>query len=418
LKQIFNIFAFTFRDAIRKKPFIISTIIILSLIFILCVSVFIANIVYDGNLINNSDVGNIKNRTCYYIDDENLINDGMAALESEYTDTLFVKKTAADIEDLRVLVSDDSKSTIVYITKADENPNISIIYKDFMATSQTLTQAVEILNRKYITNVMIEKGVDSEIIDFSQSVTASNVEIAGSMDLTGYALGLVLTMLIFFAVYYYGYGVASSIANEKASRVMETLLVSAKPSRILFGKCLGMGVVGLSQFLLILLFSAFCYNVFIPDNFLLFGMPLSLENFTFSSALLIVLYFLLGYALYAMMNAVCGALVSKIEDLNSAMMPVMLISMASFYVGYFVSISGDDGIISKIAMYVPFSAPFIVPFKILNSDATAPDVLISIVLLLATITLVSFVSVKIYSASVMHYGKRLKIKEAYKTKVN
>ena len=69
MKQILNIFTFTFRDAIRKKPFIISTIIILSLIFLLCFSVFIANIVFDGNLINETDVGNEKNRTCYYIDD-------------------------------------------------------------------------------------------------------------------------------------------------------------------------------------------------------------------------------------------------------------------------------------------------------------------------------------------------------------
>ena len=64
---------------------------------------------------------------------------------------------------------------------------------------------------------------------------------AGKMDVTGYSLGIVLTLLMFFAVYFYGYGVAMSVASEKTSRVMETLVVSAKPSRI-FGKCVAMGV--------------------------------------------------------------------------------------------------------------------------------------------------------------------------------
>ena len=66
-------------------------------------------------------------------------------------------------------------------------------------------------------------------------------DIAGQMDLSGYALGLILTVLMFFAIYYYGYGVSMSVATEKASRVMETLVVSAKPSRLLIGKCLAMG---------------------------------------------------------------------------------------------------------------------------------------------------------------------------------
>mgnify|MGYP000594530332 FL=1 len=67
------------------------------------------------------------------------------------------------------------------------------------------------------------------------------------MNLTEYVVGLLLTFVMFFAVYYYGYGVAMSISSEKTSRVMETLIISAKPSKILIGKCLAMGVLGLLQ---------------------------------------------------------------------------------------------------------------------------------------------------------------------------
>mgnify|MGYP000494293366 CR=1 FL=1 len=64
------------------------------------------------------------------------------------------------------------------------------------------------------------------------------------MDITGYILGVFMTIVMFFAVYYYGNGVAMSVAAEKTSRVMETLIVSAKPSRILAGKWSGHGCCG------------------------------------------------------------------------------------------------------------------------------------------------------------------------------
>jgi ABC-2 type transport system permease protein len=156
----------------------------------------------------------------------------------------------------------------------------------------------------------------------------------------------------------------------------------------------------------------------IPGDFTLMGMPLSLSAFTAVSALLIIVYFILGYSLYSVMNAVCGASVSKIEDLNSAMMPVMMIAMISFYIGYFSAISGSgSGLVQKIAMYIPFSSPFIMPFKLLNGDVAPFDLIISIVLLLAAIVVITIISIRIYSASVLHYGKKLKFKEAYKTKL-
>ena len=119
------------------------------------------------------------------------------------------------------------------------------------------------------------------------------------------------------------------------------------------------------------------------------------------------------------MNAVCGASVSKIEDLNSAMMPVVLIAMVSFYVGYFAAISGSgaDSMLQKVAIYIPFCSPFIVPFKILNGDVPMMDIMLSIAALLAAIVVIAAVSIRIYTASVLHYGNRLKLKDMFRMKV-
>src|SRR5690606_11215873 len=96
------------------------------------------------------------------------------------------------------------------------------------------------------------------------------------MDITGYSLGIVLTLLMFFAVYYYGYGVAMSVASEKTTRVMETLVVSAKPSRILLGKCIAMGVLGLIQLSLFIVTAAVGYALIVPKGFTIGGVPLAL----------------------------------------------------------------------------------------------------------------------------------------------
>ena len=131
-----------------------------------------------------------------------------------------------------------------------------------------------------------------------------------------------------------------------------------------------------------------------------------------SAGLLVLLYFLLGYALFAMVNSVCGATVSRAEDLNSAMMPSVLLSLVCFYAAYMVILMPDSGM-KRIVTYIPFTSPFVMPFRLLNETVPAGDILISLLLLLAAIVLVSLPSVRLYSASVLHYGSRLKLRDLF-----
>lgn len=262
-------------------------------------------------------------------------------------------------------------------------------------------------------------GVKPEIIAASQIPLSYTEEAVGEMSITRYILGLVMTFVMFFAVYYYGYGVAMSVASEKTSRVMETLIISAKPSRILVGKCLAMGAVGLLQLGGLLVFGGLCYSFFLPEGFQIAGLDLSFSGFTFGTTEVLAVYFILGYTLYAVINSVCGAAVSKVEDLNSAMMPVSVIAIIGFYLGYFTSVAGGgSNVLSKLAVYLPISSPFAVPFKILTGDIKTVELAVSIGLLAGTILVVTVLSVRVYSASVMHYGNRLKWKDLKKIKTN
>lgn len=410
MRQIMTVFGFTFREAVKKKAFIISTAVILIIVLILC---SLPQLISSFSSDSTSDE---KGKTCYYMDDSVKIEGAQAALALRFTDTTFISGKSPQINEYTDMIKKDSKKSMIVITQENGAPLITVTTKNFMS-SMDVSSISEVLSQIYIANTLSAKGIDAATIAFSQSSIPSRAVSAGSMDVSGYGLGILLLMIMYFAIYYYGYGVSMSVATEKTTRVMETLIVSAKPSNILIGKCLAMGCLGLVQFSVFLGVGALGYKLMIPADFQLMGMPLSLSAFTLQSGLLILLYFILGYSLYALMNAVCGAMVNKIEDLNSAMLPVMFTSMISFYVGYIAALTDASPVFQKIAMYVPFSSPFIVPFKLLNSDISAGDVVISVLILTVSVVVVGVISIKIYTASVLHYGKKMKLLDLYKTKV-
>lgn len=424
MKQIMTICKFTFLDGLRKKAFIITTAIMLILVVGFC---GVTALIGSGS--DNSSDGAAQEESsqpsaseysskCYFADDTGKFTDGIAALQSAFPSTEIIAATGQEADGYKDTVAEDGSISIIHITEQDGKPFIQIITKDFMSGINT-SNAADVLTKSYVSGILSVAGVDAATIGLIQEDLPYSVETMGDMNLSGFAIGVLLTMLIFFAVYYYGYGVAMSIATEKTSRVMETLIVSAKPSSILIGKCLGMGLLGLLQFGGLIAVSAVSFVTLVPGDFMIMGMPLSFSAFTPVTAVLILLYFILGYILYAVMNSVCGATVSKIEDINSAMMPVVLISLASFYLGYMTSItaSGSSSMLQKLAIYLPFSSPFAVPFKLLNGDIPATDLAISIGLMVVFIIVITAVSIRIYSASVLHYGKKMKLKDAYKSKV-
>ena len=434
MKQIWTVFVFTLKDAARKKAFKISTFILLLVIFAACL---IVNLTSSGGESAESAAGATTAGTesetasgaaeeeagqditlegvCYYVDEDAAIPGGMEALQAALPTYQVKQGDAAQLGAYRSEITENSEVSLVLVQQTQGSPAVTVVTKDVLSGVNN-SDVSDALNQQYIVNQLEAQGVTGDVAATLNFEIPVAVEIAGEMDLSGYVLGIVIVMLMFFAIYYYGYGVSMSIATEKTSRVMETLVVSAKPSRILIGKCLAMGALGLLQMAGVMLFAALCYHFLIPDNFTLMGMPLSLSSFTLTRAVIILAYFILGYALYAVMNAVCGASVSKIEDINSAMMPVVLIAMISFYLGYFTAISGSgtDSLLQQIAIYVPFCSPFIVPFKILNGDVATMDLILSLAALVVAIVLITALSIRIYTASVLHYGSRIKLKDMFK----
>lgn len=415
MKQIFTVFAFTLKDAIRKKAFLISTAIILALIIggSAALAIFMGS---SDETDEGTDEAPQKN-ICYYLDEHDILPGAAEALTVLYD----VKEiTAAEKEDVVAQIKEDKSISLLEVSAKNSQPLVTVYSKDFMSGAGTNISSVsQIINEVHSMNVLVNSGVDPDLVILSRQPVQYETVFAGEMNASAYVIGIVFTLLMFFAIYYYGYGVAMSVATEKTSRVMETLIVSAKPSRILLGKCFGMGVLGIIQFAMIVLTGGLCLKFIIPSELLTQGSEFSLSVLSAETVAVMFVYFVLGYSLFAVMNAVSGALVSKIEDLNSAMMPVMLLSMVGFYLGYFVNIlSPGSGIVQKIAMYLPISSPFIVPSSMLSNSIEPYQVVISVLILALSVIAVGALSVKIYSASVLHYGKKLKFKDAIKMSKN
>ena len=260
-------------------------------------------------------------------------------------------------------------------------------------------------------------GVPDSLAELTTAQIPVVTETVGTMNLTGYVLGIVVTLIMFFAIYMYGYWVAMSVASEKTSRVMETLVVSCKPSRILIGKCLGMGALGLFQMAIFLVIAGLGLQFFMPGGLSLGGMPLSFDALNVHNALLLVVYFILGYALYALLNSVCGATVSRAEDIQAALTPVMMITLLAFYVAYFGAILPGGGALRTAATYIPFTSPFVMPFRLLNETVSAGELIGSMAILLASIAAIAALSIRLYTVSVLHYGQRLKLGQLFRSKM-
>jgi len=411
-KQVFAVAGYTFRDAIRRKSFWVTNAIFAVLILGACI--ILPRV--GGGMAGVGDIDSMVEQAiaasmdakCLIINESEALADAGDALRAIFPGSEILP--AGERQPCLAQVRADGKTALVEIS-AHDPPRVTITTKDMMSTfpSQMVWETLCTLYRTYRFGQL---GYDqAEAAGVLQSALPLVTESADPQGMSNYIVGMALMLLMFMTIYVYGYGVAMSVATEKSTRVMETLIVSAKPSRILLGKCIGMGLVGLLQLVGVLALSFAGAKIFIPGG--TFGGGIGLPDLTLDKAALLVLYFLMGYALFSMINSMCGAMVSKMEDLQSAMMPAALISVFSFYGGYITlgvtpAAGGSTAAAGNITMLIPFTAPFAAPGVLLSGDITPGTLAASVCILLLTIALVSFISGRVYSASVLHYGGRLR----------
>lgn len=259
--------------------------------------------------------------------------------------------------------------------------------------------------------------------DEDGTVSESSAEIAS-------IIGVVFTILIYMFILMYGNMVMQAVLEEKKSRIVEVMVSSVKPVKLLIGKIIGIGLVGITQLAIWGVLLGFLFtglSAFIGAPVETTGMPASAEmgDFDMQAALNsvmsvnwieILVYFLLffigGYILYASIFAMFASAVNSEEDTSQFMMPVTLIIIFAFFAGFY-SVSNPDGPLAFWASLIPFSSPIVMMVRI-PFGIPLWEKILAVVLLYGTFILISVIAAKIYRVGILMYGKKPSIKEMIK----
>lgn len=222
----------------------------------------------------------------------------------------------------------------------------------------------------------------------------------------------VLMTLFFFSAMLTGNMIASEVTSEKSSRVMEILITSVSPLTQMFGKVIGVFLVGLLQ---IGVFGVtIAINLMLPHNRdVLAGFDLDFSQMPLDVLFYGLIFYILGYFLYALLYAAVGSIVSRTEDLGQAVTPLTMLSLAAFYIGIF-SLNSTNSLLMKISSFVPFTSPTTMIARIGLGEIAFWEILLSLALLIASIFFFGWLSAKIYRTGVLMYGKRPSMKELRK----
>lgn len=408
MKDILTVMKFTIKDMAKRKSFIISTIIILVMIVI---GMNIPNIM---KAFQGEDVG----EKILIVDSKNIF-EGHLELLKQVDSGYEIQIGNATFDDIKQKIENEEIDSAIIVEKQENNIKIRYILESnnmFETVPETL---VDDINTIY-SNMQINKlGLTEEQL---KSITPNfefSIEQTSEDEASGNILAMMLmSIVLFYAIYFCAYQVSSSITIEKTSKIMETLVTSTSPKTIVLGKTIGIGLVGLMQMVLIVGTALISARTFLEPELL--NAVLDMSNITPYLGIITIIYFILGYLVYSLLYALTGSTVGKPEDIQSANQPVAILVVIGFYLAYFTMMNPTSEL-NLFASLCPISSPFCMPFRIMMGLASGIDVIISIIILIVTILIIAKVAIKIYSNAILNYGTKMSLKDIvnmYKDKQN
>lgn len=410
MRDIFTVMKFTINDMIKRKSFIISTLIILILI------VIGFNV---PNLIKKFNGDNTGNKLLI-IDSKNVFEGTLENLKQMDLGYEFeVTNEDLKFEDVKQKIEDKEIKEAIIINSENEKTKISYIVENTTMMNEIPEGCINALTSIYSSLKISKLGLTEEQL---QSITPNfefDLKQTEEKSANGNVFAMMMmSIVLFYAIYFCAYQVSSSITTEKTSKIIETLVTSTSPKTIVLGKTIGIGTVGLAQMILIVAIALISAKTFLEPGLL--DSILDMSNITPYLGIMTAIYFILGYLAYALLYALTGSTVSKPEDIQSANSPVAILAVIGFYLSYFTMMNPTSKL-NVFASLFPISSPFCMPFRIMMGLANTTDVIMSIAILIATIIAIANIAIKIYSNAILNYGTKMGIKDIikmYKDKQN
>lgn len=417
MNKMGTIIGFTFKNKVRTKSFMVTTLIIMILMSIGMNIPYMVKLFQGDKGGNGTVIGLVADKA----------NPAAQLLQTYVSAGGTTKVTlhaypSADDPDLKKALDDKKVEGYLSLGAASENGIKDATY--FSADGKLkgdvqsyLQGALQQINAQLIAG---SKLTPEQITAMNTPVAIGTEELnrsggeaeAASHPVINYVIVYVMLILFFMSIMMTGNMVAAEVTSEKSSRIMEILITSASPLTQMFGKVIGIFLVGLLQIAIIT--ATIALNLSLPHNATVMSeFNLSFSELNYSLLTYGLILYILGYFLFALMYAAVGSIVSRTEDLGQAAMPIMMLSFAAFYIPLF-SISAPDTLLVKIASFVPFTSSLTLLLRIGVGSIAWWEILVSIGILLLTTFFFGWLAAKIYRTGVLMYGKRPSIKELRK----
>ena len=291
------------------------------------------------------------------------------------------------------LVSGDPASPQVEV-KDDLNPTLA-------ATLNAIVKQVA-LNR-----ALTAAGADPKVVE--TAVAAASIQLVyldpnAALKTQRTVVGVFVAALLYTALVVYGQIVAAGVVEEKANRIIEILLGTVRPRQLLFGKVIGIGLVG---FLQLTLLGATALVAISRTH------AINLPNVGVTAIAGGLMWFVLGFFLYALVYAAAGSLVSRQEDLASVTTPLTMLVVGTYLAFFWVEANPTNPIGIALSIIPPL-APILMPARMATGDAQAWQVILAVILTIGEIALLNALAARIYANSVMRIGTRVKLSQAWR----
>jgi len=296
--------------------------------------------------------------------------------------------------DLDAVVLSAEGGTVTVITKSTLDTELSSVLTVIAQQSVLADQIAELGgDPSEVSRAVAEATVDVEAIEPPRAIDPSQI-------ISAYLVGI----LMFISLQLCGAMIAQGVVEEKSSRVVELLLATVRPWQLMAGKVLGIGVIGLSQVVVLVAAAGGSAAAF----GLLDGMDLDLGATVLST----IVWFLIGFTMYALVFAAAAALVSRQEDVGTVTSPIIMIMMVPYLVSVAVAPFAPDSPLVVWLSYLPFTSPLIMPTRVAVGGVEMWQVAVVMAVNIALIPLLVWLAGRIYSNAVLRSGARVKIKDA------
>lgn len=427
MNNMWTVIRFTFMNKVRTKSFLVSTLIF-ALIITIGINLPFLIQMFTGDKAGSDETTRIG---LVYGQEQTLAEQLETTWSSLPANSYeFVKYETADEAALNQDIKDGVIEGYLKFEAQDGNTFPTVVYSsedeamspELQSNLQAALQVaktrsiVEGLNLSdaQINELNMPVQIDARSISTNPSGNADGAsdEKEGASEVINYIVVYALIILFFFTLMGTGNMIASEVTTEKSSRIMEILITSVPPLSQMFGKVIGMFLLGLSQIAAFGIVAA--VNLMLPHNLdTLKDMNLDLSAIDPMLLVFGLIFYILGYFLYAMLYAAIGSIVSRTEDLGQAVMPITMLSLVAFYIAIF-SLSAPNSMLMKVSSYIPFISPTTILVRIGLGDITVWEILLSLAILIAAILVFGWLAAKIYRTGVLMYGKRPTFKELRK----